>query len=112
LVAVLLSIYRSWIEIQLPISQEKPVMTLFLWIILGWFIGLLANWVMGVKAPRRLIVTWLLSIAGALLGGFLGSAFGLADLWSPDQRSLMIAGGGSLVVLAAYRAVRGCLNSN
>ena len=86
-------------------------MGLVLWIILGWFVGLLANWIMGVKDRGSLIMTWLLGIAGALLGGFLGSAFGIANLSSPDLRSLLIAAGGSVVVLAAYRAVRGFPNS-
>ena len=86
-------------------------MGLLLWIILGWFVGLLANWIMGVKDRRSLIATWLIGIAGALLGGFLGSAFGIVDMWRPDQRSLLIAVGGSVVLLAAYRAVKGCLNS-
>ena len=82
-------------------------MGLVLWIILGWFVGLLANWIMGVKDRGSLIMTWLLGIAGALLGGFLGSFFGLASLSSPDLRGLLIAVGGSVVVLAAYHAVRG-----
>ncbi len=85
-------------------------MGLFLWIILGWFTGLLANWIMGVKDRRSLITIWLIGIAGALLGGFLGSAFGLTGVSSPDLRGLLIAVGGSVVVLTAYRVVRGCFN--
>jgi uncharacterized membrane protein YeaQ/YmgE (transglycosylase-associated protein family) len=85
-------------------------MGLFLWIILGWFTGLLANWIMGVKDRGSLITIWLIGIAGALLGGFLGSAFGLAAVSSPDLRGLLIAVGGSVVMLTAYRVVRGCLN--
>jgi len=86
-------------------------MGLFLWIILGWFVGLLDNWIMGVKDRGGLIIIWLLSIAGALLAGFLGSVFGLTSLSSPDLRGLLIAVGGSVVVLAAYHAVRGVSNS-
>jgi uncharacterized membrane protein YeaQ/YmgE (transglycosylase-associated protein family) len=86
-------------------------MGLFLWIILGWFVGLLANWIMGVKDRGGLIMIWLLSIAGALLAGFLGSVFRLTSLSSPDLRGLLIAVGGSVVVLAAYHAVRGVSNS-
>ena len=86
-------------------------MGLVLWIILGWFVGLLANWIMGVKGRGSLIMTWLLGIAGALLAGFLGSVFGLTCLSCTDLRGMLIAVGGSVVVLAAYHAVRGVLNS-
>jgi uncharacterized membrane protein YeaQ/YmgE (transglycosylase-associated protein family) len=51
----------------------------------------------------------LVGIAGALIGGFLGSALGLTGLSSLDMRSLLIAVGGSVVMLAAYRTVRGGL---
>jgi uncharacterized membrane protein YeaQ/YmgE (transglycosylase-associated protein family) len=83
---------------------------LFLWIIVGWFVGLIANWIMGVKNRGNMIVSWLLGSAGALLGVFLGSAFGLVNLSRPDSQSMLIAVGGSAVVLAAYRAIRGSLN--
>jgi uncharacterized membrane protein YeaQ/YmgE (transglycosylase-associated protein family) len=82
-------------------------MSLILWIILGWFVGLLANWIMGVKDRAALVIVWLISIAGALLSGFLASVFGLASLWSPDLRGLLIAVGGSVVLVAAYHAVKG-----
>lgn len=85
-------------------------MGLFLWIILGWFVGLLANWAMGVKDRGTMIVSWLLGSAGALLAAFLGSAFGLVNLSIPDTRSMLISVGGSVVFLAAYRAVRGSLD--
>lgn len=85
-------------------------MGLLLWIILGWFVGLLANWVMGVKDRGNMIVSWLLGSAGALLGVYLGAAFGLVNLSAPDSKSVLIAAGGSAVLLAAYRAVRGSLN--
>ena len=86
-------------------------MGLFLWIILGWFTGLLANWIMGVKDRGSLIVNWLLGIAGALLGGLLGSAFGHAAVSSPDLRGLLIAVGGSVAVLTVYRVARVFLSS-
>jgi uncharacterized membrane protein YeaQ/YmgE (transglycosylase-associated protein family) len=91
-------------------GEENRAVGLFMWIILGWFVGLLANWIMGVKDRGNMIVSWLLGSAGALLAAFLGAAFGLINLSIPDSQSVLIAVGGSVVVLAAYRAVRGSLN--
>lgn len=85
-------------------------MTLLLWMVIGWFVGLVANWIMAVKNRGSLILNWLLGVIGALLGVFLGSAFGVANLSHPDLQSTVIAGGGSIVLVAAFRAVRGSLN--
>lgn len=89
------------------LTSGNLTMGLFLWIIVGWFVGLIANRIMGVKGRGSLIVIWLIGIMGALLGVFLGSAFGVANLSHPDLQSAVIAGGGSVVLLAAYRAVKG-----
>lgn len=86
-------------------------MGLFLWIILGWFFGLLANWMMGVKDCGGLVIIWLLGIAGAVLGGLVGSAFGLASTSSMDLRGMLLAAGGAVLVLGAYHAFRGGANS-
>ena len=47
------------------------------WILFGLVVGALAKLVMPGRDPGGIIVTMLLGIAGALLGGFLGRAMGL-----------------------------------
>jgi uncharacterized membrane protein YeaQ/YmgE (transglycosylase-associated protein family) len=46
------------------------------WIVFGLVVGALAKLVMPGRDPGGIIVTMLLGIAGALLGGFLGRAMG------------------------------------
>jgi uncharacterized membrane protein YeaQ/YmgE (transglycosylase-associated protein family) len=92
-------------------NWENPAMGLFLWIILGWFVGLLANWMMGVKDCGGLVIIWLLGIGGAVLGGLVGSVFGLASTSTVDLRGMLVAAGSAILVLAAYHAFRGRVHS-
>lgn len=75
------------------------------WIIVGLIAGALAKLIMPGDDPGGIIVTILLGIAGAILGGWLFSLIGLGDggiLWG-------IIGGivGALIILAIYRAFVG-----
>ena len=49
------------------------------WILFGLIVGALAKFVMPGRDPGGIIVTMLLGIAGAVLGGFVGRAHGV--LW-------------------------------
>ena len=73
------------------------------WIVLGLIVGALAKLIMPVKDGGGLIVTTLLGIAGALVGGFIASSFGLGDVTGFNFASLGIAIAGSLILLIAYR---------
>lgn len=76
------------------------------WIVLGLIVGGLAKLVMPGDDPGGVIVTGLLGVVGALLGGFLGRALfgaGLGDF--SDLRTWVLALVGSLVVLGIYRLV-------
>jgi uncharacterized membrane protein YeaQ/YmgE (transglycosylase-associated protein family) len=75
------------------------------WIILGLAVGVLAKWLMPGKDPGGLIVTTLLGIAGALIGGYLGSLAGLGSVSGFNVRSLLLAVGGAVLVLLVYRSV-------
>ena len=77
------------------------------WIVLGLVVGLLAKWIMPGPDPGGLFVTILIGIAGALLGGFLGSAIGLGSVTGLNVPSLVIAVGGSLLLLFGYRRLKG-----
>ncbi|NMO88345.1 GlsB/YeaQ/YmgE family stress response membrane protein [Actinomycetospora sp. TBRC 11914] len=76
------------------------------WIVLGLLVGALAKLVMPGDDPGGVVVTGLLGIVGAILGGFIGKALfgtGLGDFF--DLRTWVLALLGSLIVLGLYRVV-------
>jgi uncharacterized membrane protein YeaQ/YmgE (transglycosylase-associated protein family) len=77
------------------------------WIVLGLIVGIIAKWVMPGKDPGGIIVTILIGIAGALAGGFISSRIGLGSVSGFNLRSLLIAVGGSILLLGIYRLVKG-----
>lgn len=76
------------------------------WIVLGLIAGVLAKAIMPGRDPGGFIVTILLGIAGAIVGGFIGTLIGFGDISGFDIRSLIIAIVGAIVLLALYRALR------
>jgi len=76
------------------------------WIILGLFAGALAKFIMPGDDPGGCLVTILLGVVGAAVGGWIGTQLGFGTVQGFDFRSLGIAVLGSLVVLLLYRAVR------
>jgi uncharacterized membrane protein YeaQ/YmgE (transglycosylase-associated protein family) len=75
------------------------------WILFGLVVGALAKLVMPGRDPGGIIVTILLGIVGALLGGFLGRALGLYNEGEPA--GFIGALVGAIVVLAIYRMATG-----
>ncbi len=76
------------------------------WIVLGLIVGALAKWIMPGKDPGGIFVTILLGIAGAFVGGFIGSAFGLGSVSGFNFGSLLLAVGGALLLLWGYKRIR------
>ena len=80
-------------------------MEILSWILFGLVVGALAKLVMPGDDPGGIIVTILLGIAGALVGGFLGRALGL---YEPGEGAGWIAAFlGALLLLILYRMVAG-----
>ena len=77
------------------------------WIIFGLIAGILAKVIMPGKDPGGFIVTILIGIAGAMVGGFISTALGFGDVTGFNLSSLGIAIGGALVLLFGYRKLRG-----
>ena len=73
-------------------------MEILSWILFGLVVGALAKLVMPGKDPGGIIVTILLGIAGALLGGFLGRALGLYE--TGETAGWIAAFVGALILLA------------
>lgn len=73
------------------------------WVVFGAMAGFVAKWIMPGDDPGGFIVTILLGIAGAFVGGFIGSLIGFGDISGFDFRSLAMAIVGALVLLFGYR---------
>jgi uncharacterized membrane protein YeaQ/YmgE (transglycosylase-associated protein family) len=77
------------------------------WIVFGLIAGILAKLLMPGKDPGGMIITSLIGIAGAMVGGFISTSLGYGDVSGFDLRSLGIAIGGALVLLFGYRTLKG-----
>ncbi len=82
------------------------ITAIIFWIIVGLIAGALAKLIMPGDDPGGIIVTILIGIAGALVGGFLANLIGLGGgggwIWS-----IIIATIGAIILLAIYRMVAG-----
>lgn len=76
------------------------------WIILGLIAGALAKWIMPGRDPGGFIVTTLIGIAGAFVGGYLGAFFGFGGVADLSIGSIVTAMVGALVLLFLYRLIR------
>jgi uncharacterized membrane protein YeaQ/YmgE (transglycosylase-associated protein family) len=76
------------------------------WIVFGLVAGALAKLFMPGNDPGGCLVTMALGIAGALVGGFIGTALGFGSVTGFDLRSLGIAIAGTMILLFAYRIVK------
>jgi uncharacterized membrane protein YeaQ/YmgE (transglycosylase-associated protein family) len=78
------------------------------WCLLGLASGALAKFLVPGRDPAGCVITVVLGIAGAFVGGLIGSALGWGGIDSPrlEPRSIGLATLGSIVVLVAGRLVR------
>lgn len=76
-------------------------MDILSWIVFGLCAGIVAKWIMPGNDPGGIIITILLGIAGAFVGGFVARQlqFGGGGFWA----SFGIAILGALIILAIYR---------
>ena len=71
------------------------------WIIFGLIVGVIAKFLMPGRDPGGFIVTILLGVAGALLGGWIGRAMGLYT--EGEGAGFFMALLGAVLLLALYR---------
>jgi uncharacterized membrane protein YeaQ/YmgE (transglycosylase-associated protein family) len=75
------------------------------WIFFGLIVGIVAKFLTPGRDPGGFIVTALIGIAGALIGGFLGREMGLYQ--ENDPVGFVMAVVGSIILLLLYRMVAG-----
>ena len=75
-------------------------------IIFGLIAGALAKLIMPGNDPGGFIITILLGIAGAIVGGFIGTALGFGDVTGFNFGSFIIAILGAIILLVLYRYLR------
>jgi uncharacterized membrane protein YeaQ/YmgE (transglycosylase-associated protein family) len=75
------------------------------WIVFGLIVGAIAKLLMPGRDPGGIIVTMVLGIVGALLGGFIGRALGMYS--ANESAGFIMALVGAVVVLAIYRLTIG-----
>ena len=80
-------------------------MGIFSWIILGLIAGALAKWLMPGKQGGGWIVTMLLGIVGAFVGGWIGTLVGFGSVTGINLGSIITAVVGALVLLVIHRAL-------
>ncbi len=75
------------------------------WIVFGLVVGAVAKLLMPGRDPGGIIVTMVLGVVGALLGGFIGRAVGLYS--ANEGAGFIMALVGAIIVLAIYRMTLG-----
>ncbi len=81
---------------------------LFTWIIMGLIAGVLAKFLHPGKDGGGIIMTILLGIGGAVLGGWIGTKFlNIGSVSGFDFKSIGLAAGGSLLILIVHRMIAG-----
>lgn len=81
-------------------------MDILTWIILGLISGVIAKFIMPGPDPGGLIVTILIGIVGAVVGGYVFSFFGAGgSVTGLDLGSIITSVVGALICLFVYRKI-------
>jgi uncharacterized membrane protein YeaQ/YmgE (transglycosylase-associated protein family) len=83
-------------------------MSILAWIVVGLIAGALAKLLMPGNDPGGIILTILLGIAGAVVGGFIAVALNISNgVDDFDIGTIVLAVLGAMLLLAGYRLVAG-----
>jgi uncharacterized membrane protein YeaQ/YmgE (transglycosylase-associated protein family) len=78
-------------------------MDILLWIVFGLVVGIVAKFLMPGRDPGGIIVTIVLGVIGALVGGWIGRVLGMYR--EGEAAGFIMAVVGAVVVLALYRLI-------
>jgi len=83
-------------------------MGIIAWIIFGLLAGWVAKAIMPGDDPGGCIITMVIGVVGAIIGGFLGSKLlGTGPITGFNLKSFLLAVVGSIILLLIYRLVAG-----
>jgi len=77
------------------------------WIVFGLIAGAIAKLLLPGNDPGGCILTILLGVVGASVGGWIGTQLGFGTVQGFDLRSFGIAVLGAVILLLIYRLLRG-----
>ncbi|MBP7866941.1 MAG: GlsB/YeaQ/YmgE family stress response membrane protein [Acidobacteria bacterium] len=76
------------------------------WVVMGLLVGIVARILMPGRDRGGIVLTIVLGIGGAVLGGYIASRLGWGDFTGFNLKSFGLAVGGALILLLVYRLVR------
>lgn len=82
-------------------------MNFLIWILLGLVAGAIAKWIHPGPDPGGWIVTILIGIVGAFVGGLVFNLVGLGSVSGFNLWSILVAVVGAVICLWAYRKFSG-----
>ena len=77
------------------------------WILMGLLAGWLAKFLLPGRQPGGLLITMIIGIVGAAIGGWIGTQLGWGGMTQFDLRSLGLSVMGAVVFLLLLGALRG-----
>jgi uncharacterized membrane protein YeaQ/YmgE (transglycosylase-associated protein family) len=80
-------------------------MGIIAWIVVGLIAGALAKFILPGDDPGGIIVTILIGIVGAFVGGFVFNLFGGAGVSGFNIWSILVATIGAIILLLLYRLI-------
>lgn len=106
---------RYWVGARLLHAQSadgsatltlRP-MGIIAWLVFGLIAGAVAKLIMPGNQKGGCLLTSLLGIVGAMVGGWIGTLLGFGKVTDFDVRSMLIAVLGAIIVLLIFRVVSG-----
>ena len=82
-------------------------MSIIAWIVLGLIAGAIAKMLHPGPDPGGIFVTILIGIVGAVIGGFIGTTFGMGDVSGVNVWSIVLSVVGAIILLIVYRMATG-----
>jgi len=85
------------------VRRKESTMDILLWLVFGLVVGIVAKLIMPGNDPGGIVLTMVLGIVGAMLGGWIGRVMGLYR--EGDAAGFIMAVVGAVVILGIYRLV-------
>src|ERR671916_354247 len=83
----------------------RRIMGILSWIVVGLIVGALAKRVPPGEAPGGIIVTAIIGMVGAIVGGFVFGIFGGTGATGFNVWSILVATVGAIALLLIYRLI-------